>query len=271
MGATQGANAAASNNHPGSEWASQHNRNNAKTHGHPSPQKRQAVPIPADVPQALLEKDKFNLSLYKTELCRTWEESKECKFGTGCLFAHGKAELRQVPRHPKYKTEICRAYHTVGTCAYGARCRFIHDFNEARTSWAPEWQHWQAELEDQESINEQHKNSQEQSISISNPISNSNVNVDVVLDSITFDEPVEPIELLTPVLQVKPEIPIEESEQIRAVAEILKALKTSPPTQRKGHRRVPSVEEQIAETPVEQFALEGEKRRLTVFSTLCCE
>ncbi len=239
------------------------------------------MPIPADVPQALLEKDKFNLSLYKTELCRTWEESKECKFGGGCLFAHGKAELRQVPRHPKYKTEICRAYHTVGTCAYGARCRFIHDFNEARASWAPEWQQWQAELEDQESINEQHKNSQEQSISNSNPISNPSVNEDedvdadadaeVAFDSITFDKPVEPIELLVPVLQVKPEIPIEESEQIRAVAEILKALKTSPPTQRKGHRRVPSLEEQIAETPLEQFSLEGEKRRLTVFSTLCCE
>lgn len=110
--------------------------------------KKRAATVPQDVPTNLLEKDqKFNLTLYKTELCRAWEEKRNCKFGDGCLFAHGKDQLREVPRHPKYKTEICRVYHTGGTCPYGVRCRFIHDFNEARANWASAWQKWNSQLE----------------------------------------------------------------------------------------------------------------------------
>lgn len=29
-------------------------------------------------------------------------------------------------RHPKYKTEVCRNYEETGTCPYGSRCRFVH-------------------------------------------------------------------------------------------------------------------------------------------------
>lgn len=65
-------------------------------------------------------------SLYKTELCRSWEETGTCRYGSKCQFAHGKDELREVPRHPKYKTEICCTFATTGTCPYGRRCRFIH-------------------------------------------------------------------------------------------------------------------------------------------------
>jgi hypothetical protein len=48
------------------------------------------------------------LGLYKTELCRSWEEKGTCRYGGKCQFAHGEDELRKVARHPKYKTEICR-------------------------------------------------------------------------------------------------------------------------------------------------------------------
>jgi len=65
-------------------------------------------------------------SLYKTELCRSWEETGSCRYGSKCQFAHGKSELRPIARHPKYKTEICRTFATNGTCPYGTRCRFIH-------------------------------------------------------------------------------------------------------------------------------------------------
>jgi len=64
---------------------------------------------------------------YKTELCRSWEESGACRYGAKCQFAHGRAELRQAPRHKKYKTELCKNFHTRGACPYGIRCRFIHD------------------------------------------------------------------------------------------------------------------------------------------------
>ncbi|GLB36440.1 putative zinc finger C-x8-C-x5-C-x3-H type (and similar) [Lyophyllum shimeji] len=66
------------------------------------------------------------LGLYKTELCRSWEEKGTCRYGTKCQFAHGEEELRKVARHPKYKTEICRTFWVSGTCPYGKRCCFIH-------------------------------------------------------------------------------------------------------------------------------------------------
>ena len=77
--------------------------------------------------KAVAIEDQLNSqSLYKTELCRSFEETGTCRYGTKCQFAHGKDELRPVLRHPKYKTEICRTFHNSGTCPYGKRCRFIH-------------------------------------------------------------------------------------------------------------------------------------------------
>ncbi|CCM01635.1 uncharacterized protein FIBRA_03696 [Fibroporia radiculosa] len=66
------------------------------------------------------------LGLYKTELCRSWEEKGTCRYSAKCQFAHGEEELRKVSRHPKYKTEICRTFWVSGSCPYGKRCCFIH-------------------------------------------------------------------------------------------------------------------------------------------------
>ena len=41
------------------------------------------------------------LGLYKTELCRSWEEKGSCRYGPKCQFAHGEDEIRKVSRHPK--------------------------------------------------------------------------------------------------------------------------------------------------------------------------
>jgi len=41
------------------------------------------------------------LGLYKTELCRSWEEKGTCRYGPKCQFAHGEDEIRKVSRHPK--------------------------------------------------------------------------------------------------------------------------------------------------------------------------
>lgn len=65
-------------------------------------------------------------SLYKTELCRSWEETGTCRYNAKCQFAHGREELRPVRHHPKYKTEVCESFARTGTCPYGKRCRFIH-------------------------------------------------------------------------------------------------------------------------------------------------
>jgi hypothetical protein len=34
--------------------------------------------------------------LYKTELCKSWEENIGCEYGAKCPFAHGENELRKV-------------------------------------------------------------------------------------------------------------------------------------------------------------------------------
>ncbi|KAL3057270.1 mRNA decay activator protein ZFP36L1 [Trematomus bernacchii] len=67
---------------------------------------------------------------YKTEMCRSFNESGLCKYGGKCQFAHGLDELRDLNRHPKYKTEPCRTFHTVGFCPYGMRCHFVHNNEE---------------------------------------------------------------------------------------------------------------------------------------------
>lgn len=67
------------------------------------------------------------LALYKTEICRTFEETGRCKYGDRCQFAHSQSELRPTPRHPRYKTEICRTFWEKGACPYGKRCCFIHN------------------------------------------------------------------------------------------------------------------------------------------------
>lgn len=65
-------------------------------------------------------------TLYKTEICRSWEETGNCRYGNKCQFAHSTDEVRPVDRHPKYKTEMCRTFWEKGACPYGKRCCFIH-------------------------------------------------------------------------------------------------------------------------------------------------
>jgi hypothetical protein len=83
-------------------------------------------------PQQLTQEDKVieeelsHQNRYKTELCKSYTETGNCRYGAKCQFAHGKEEIRSLLRHPKYKTEICKTFHTTGTCPYGIRCRFIH-------------------------------------------------------------------------------------------------------------------------------------------------
>lgn len=78
---------------------------------------------------AYISSDK-RITLYKTEMCRTFEETGTCKYGIKCQFAHDRSELRNIQRHPRYKTEICKTFWEQGNCPYGKRCCFIHTENE---------------------------------------------------------------------------------------------------------------------------------------------
>jgi len=71
--------------------------------------------------------------LRAAELCRSFTASGSCRYAEKCQFAHGHAELRPAPRHPKYKTERCKTFWSKGSCPYRHRCRFLHDEEVAYT------------------------------------------------------------------------------------------------------------------------------------------
>ncbi|KAH9385225.1 uncharacterized protein NEMAJ01_0121 [Nematocida major] len=75
-------------------------------------------------PKKIISKKK--ISLYKTEICKSFENSNFCTYGDKCQFAHSLSELRDIERHPRYKTELCKTYTIFGECTYGKRCCFIH-------------------------------------------------------------------------------------------------------------------------------------------------
>lgn len=64
---------------------------------------------------------------YKTEMCRSLQETGCCKYGAHCQFAHSSEELRTVSRHPLYRTKLCKEFWSNGVCPYGKRCGFIHE------------------------------------------------------------------------------------------------------------------------------------------------
>lgn len=98
--------------------------------GFPSAQASAVPPPPGFPPSSTLPaqiQPMVSTNRYKTELCRGFQETGTCKYGSKCQFAHGEAELRGLYRHPKYKTEPCRTFYNFGYCPYGSRCHFIHE------------------------------------------------------------------------------------------------------------------------------------------------
>ena len=66
------------------------------------------------------------LKKYKTEMCRNWENG-ECHYGSNCVYAHGRDELKEKSLIPlNYKTKRCNQFFNLGYCTFGHRCRFLH-------------------------------------------------------------------------------------------------------------------------------------------------
>jgi hypothetical protein len=65
---------------------------------------------------------------YKTELCKYYELTGQCKFGDNCAYAHGKENLRsKVTNTTAYRTKKCIQFFENGYCPYGNRCQFRHE------------------------------------------------------------------------------------------------------------------------------------------------
>jgi butyrate response factor 1 len=110
---------------PDDAWSSQ-----IPTELDPKKQKKQQEKV-------IIEEELSKQNLYKTELCRSFQDTGLCRYGHKCQFAHGEHELRPVLRHPKYKTEVCKTFSNTGNCPYGARCRFLHAPPTADTAHVP--------------------------------------------------------------------------------------------------------------------------------------
>ncbi|KAG2703778.1 hypothetical protein I3843_06G144000 [Carya illinoinensis] len=67
-------------------------------------------------------------SLYKTEICRSWEDSGSCRYGSKCQFAHGKEELRptRFPAKNKSEAQMYKSSSGTGSGTYGAKSRYVH-------------------------------------------------------------------------------------------------------------------------------------------------
>ena len=64
---------------------------------------------------------------YKTELCKFYELTGQCKYGDNCAYAHGKENLRsKVTNTTAYRTKKCIQFFENGYCPYGSRCQFQH-------------------------------------------------------------------------------------------------------------------------------------------------
>ena len=64
---------------------------------------------------------------YKTELCKFYELTSQCKYGDNCAYAHGKENLRaKVTNTTAYRTKKCIQFFENGYCPYGNRCQFQH-------------------------------------------------------------------------------------------------------------------------------------------------
>jgi hypothetical protein len=85
---------------------------------------RKPNPANANLPPRHL--NKRTNTLYKTEMCRNWNEVGDCRYGRSCQFAHGQKELRVVARHGQWKTKTCMAW-LHGGCTYGSRCCYARE------------------------------------------------------------------------------------------------------------------------------------------------
>ncbi|KAJ7946682.1 Zinc finger protein like [Quillaja saponaria] len=78
-------------------------------------------------------------SMYKKDICRSWEEAGNCRYGSKCQFAHGKEELRPTRFPIKNKSELnshknaqlSKSYTSTGSCPYGPQSRFAQQLKAA--------------------------------------------------------------------------------------------------------------------------------------------
>ncbi|KAK7319392.1 hypothetical protein RJT34_04113 [Clitoria ternatea] len=75
-------------------------------------------------------------SMFKTETCRAWEESGNCRYNSKCQFAHGKEELHPSRLSTKSKSgaQPCKSFIRAGSSMLGPSCSIVHQLCAATES-----------------------------------------------------------------------------------------------------------------------------------------
>ena len=89
--------------------------------------KKEKNTLKSELLKALMEAEQKKDPKYKTELCKTFSETKQCPYGKKCRFAHGKEELLSKNKGNNYKKKECKSFSELGYCLYGSRCSFKHN------------------------------------------------------------------------------------------------------------------------------------------------
>lgn len=71
-----------------------------------------------------------NKNKLKSELCIDYINTRKCKFGEKCFFAHGLENLKNNKKTTIKSMAECRSYKEIGFCPYGKDCGLIHKDNK---------------------------------------------------------------------------------------------------------------------------------------------
>jgi hypothetical protein len=71
------------------------------------------------------------------EVCRTFRNKGECRFGTDCKYEHSKGDAIPVPPRDYKPKGDCHSWAKDKTCRFGDRCRFVHGADDKRETYRP--------------------------------------------------------------------------------------------------------------------------------------
>lgn len=78
-------------------------------------------------------------------MCRKFQDTGYCPYGSKCNFAHGSHQMRKldapsykVQKTPsvsdKFKQQPCLVFHNGGVCHLGSKCSYIHYHTKYRSN-----------------------------------------------------------------------------------------------------------------------------------------
>jgi hypothetical protein len=73
----------------------------------------------------------------KKEVCRSFRNNGECRFGSDCKYEHSKGDPIAVPPRDYKPKGDCNNWTKDKTCKFGDRCRFVHGSEDKRETYRP--------------------------------------------------------------------------------------------------------------------------------------